>query len=60
MLSERPTEVTAAIVGLLGAVVLYMNDRDIAALVTAAMAALPAIVTAIVVWWRKRHAPSPA
>lgn len=45
----RPTEWVSAVSGIIVAVLLYVNDRDFAALVMTITAFVPAIVTAIVV-----------
>jgi len=54
--AARPTEWTTAVVLLITAAVAWYNDRDTAALVAAAGAALPVIVTAIAAWYDRRNA----
>lgn len=51
---ERPTEWTSALVMLVLGVIAYLDDRNIAALIAIVGAALPVIVTTIVVWWRRK------
>jgi hypothetical protein len=35
-------------------VIAYLDDRNVAALIAIVGAALPVIVTTIVVWWRRK------
>lgn len=51
----RPTEWTTAVVLLITAAIAWYNDRNTAALIAAAGAALPVIVTAITTWYDRRH-----
>jgi hypothetical protein len=51
---DRPTEWTSALVMLVLGVIAYLDDRNVAALVAVIGAALPVVVTALVVWWRRR------
>jgi hypothetical protein len=53
--AARPTEWIAAVAGLVTAVVAYLNDRDVAALVAVATGSLPTIVTAVTAWYDRRH-----
>lgn len=58
--AARPTEWVTAAAGLVGAVLLYSADREVAALVSAVGSFLPAIITGGVSWWESRHAEGAA
>jgi hypothetical protein len=56
--SSRPTEWTAALVGIVGAVILWQTNHDTAALVSTVGAVLPGLVTLIVEYLHKAPTPT--
>ena len=58
-LAARPTEWLSAISGIVAAVTAYFQAppevRDEATLILAVAGFVPAIITALVAWWEKRH-----